>query len=75
MAMTKLNADDPEKLRRFFSPGQVDQQIRQTIHFCWMMLPPDKKTVDGLEREFRMMVDRALRDFREDDERFRTPKS
>jgi hypothetical protein len=36
----------------------------------WMMLPAGKKSLDGLEAEFRRLVDRALRDAREDGEAF-----
>jgi len=28
-----------EKMRAFFSPSQIDHQIRQAIQFCWMALP------------------------------------
>jgi hypothetical protein len=61
--------DDPDaydKMRRFFGPGQVDQMIRQAIHVCWVSLPDDRKTLDELEKQFRRMVDRAFKDFRED---------
>jgi len=54
----------------FFGPGQVDQTIRQAIHFCWISLPDHRKNVDEVEKEVRRIVDRALRDFREDSEQF-----
>jgi hypothetical protein len=44
-----FDPNDPEAMRRlhsFISPQQIDQQIRQAIQFCWMMLPAEKKTVD-----------------------------
>ena len=48
--------------------------MRQAIHFCWMSLPKDKRNVDELERQIRRLVDRALKDVREDfDEFFRDP--
>ena len=52
--------DDPEgsdRVRSLMGPGQVDQQIRQAIHFAWMMLPDDKKNVAEVERVIRQMVD------------------
>jgi hypothetical protein len=64
---------DPEsgdRLRSFMGPGQVDQQIRQAIQFTWMMLPDERKTVAEVERVIRQIVDRALKDFREDAEAF-----
>jgi hypothetical protein len=62
-------ADDPasrDRLRAFMGPGQVDQQIRQAIHFAWIMLPDERRSVAELERVIRQMVERALEDFRED---------
>jgi hypothetical protein len=65
--------DDPEgleRMRQWMGPGHVDQQIRQAIQFAWMMLPAEKKTVDEVERLIRQMVDRALKEFRDDSESF-----
>jgi len=62
--------DGAEKLREFFSPSQIDHQIRQAIQFCWMALPKEKRNVDELERQIRRLVDRALRDLREDFDEF-----
>ena len=59
-----------EKMREFFSPTQIDHQIRQAIQFCWIALPKDKRNVDELERQIRRLVDRALRDLREDFDEF-----
>ncbi len=69
MAYEEFDANDPEaqnRMRAMFSPQQVDQQIRQAIQFCWLMLPPEKKTVAEVEKQIRRIVDRALRDLRED---------
>ena len=71
MAMQSFEFDpkDPEankRMRAFFSPQQVDQQVRHAIQFCWMALPPERQNVDEVEKEIRRIVDRALRDFRED---------
>jgi hypothetical protein len=35
-----------------------------------MMLPTDRKTVDELENEFRRIVDRAIKNLREDSDSF-----
>jgi hypothetical protein len=48
----------------------VDEVLRNAIHICWMMLPPDRKTVENLEKEMRRLLDRALQDLREDAEAF-----
>ena len=73
MAVFDPNDDDAmDKMRDMFGPAQIDQQVRQAIHFCWMSLPKDKRNVDELERQIRRLVDRALKDVREDfDEFFR----
>jgi len=76
--MAVFNPDDEgatDKMREMFGPGQIDHLIRQAIQFCWMGLPKEKRNVDELERQVRRIVDRALRDVREDfDEFFGTGK-
>ena len=62
--------DAAEKMAEMFGPGQVDQMIRQGIHFCWMALPKDRRNTAELEKQIRRIVDRALADFREDAEQF-----
>jgi hypothetical protein len=54
-------------------PSPIDQQIRQAIHMCWMMLPESKRTVDEVEKHIRRIVERALKDLREDGEAFKKP--
>jgi poly(3-hydroxybutyrate) depolymerase len=59
-----------ERMTELFGPGHIDQTIRQAVHWCWMSLPKDRKNVDEVERQIRRLVDRAIRDFREDTEAF-----
>jgi hypothetical protein len=66
--------DAAEKMAAIFGPGQIDHMIRQGVHFCWMALPKDRKNVDELEKQIRRIVDRALKDFREDQEQFSAGK-
>ena len=66
--------DAAEKMAEMFGTGQIDQSIRQGIHFCWMALPTDRKNADELEKQIRRIVDRALKDFREDQEQFSRKK-
>ena len=71
MAMFKSDDPDaPKAMRSMFGPGQVDNSVRQAIQMCWMMLPEEGKTVDELEKQFRRIVDRAIRDLKEDAEAF-----
>jgi hypothetical protein len=53
-----------------FGPAQVDQSFREAIQLCWMALPKDHRNHDELEKQVRRIVDRALKDFREDSEAF-----
>ena len=62
--------DDMDKLRQFMGPPHIDQQLRTAIQTCWMMLPPGRRTIDGLEQEICRLVARAFRDMREDQDRF-----
>lgn len=73
MAMEEFDPKDPEAMKRmraFLSPQQVDQTIRQAIQFCWMVLPPEQQNVEEVEKQVRRIVDRALRDLREDADSF-----
>jgi len=44
----------------------IDQEIRQAICHCWLVMPPDRKTVHDVETEIRRLVERALKDLYED---------
>ncbi len=71
--MAIFSGDDPDagdNIRNMFGPKQIDQLIRQAISTCWMILPDDRKNVDEVEKQVRRLVDRALRDLREDSESF-----
>jgi len=50
--------------------GMAVSQSRHAIQMTWMALPPDRQTIDHMERELRRLVDRALRDLREDAQAF-----
>jgi hypothetical protein len=63
--------DDPaERMAEIFGPAQIDHMIRQAIQFCWMGLPQERRSVAEVESQVRRMMDRALKDFREDREAF-----
>jgi hypothetical protein len=67
---TASGEEAAEQMADFFSPAQVDQSIRQAVQFCWMSLPKERRNADELERQMRRLIDRALKDFREDCEAF-----
>jgi hypothetical protein len=60
-------------MRAMIGPGQVDQTVRHAIQMCWIMLPPGHKSVDEVEKQFRRIVDRALKVFRDDANAFGSP--
>jgi hypothetical protein len=68
--MNPEDEDTFDKMREMFGPSQIDHQVRQAIYFCWMGLPKEKRNIDELERQIRRIVDRALRDVREDFDEF-----
>jgi hypothetical protein len=61
---------DSDKMGDFFGPGHVDQSVRQAIQACWMALPKASRTPDEVEHHIRRLVDRALKDFRDDAKAF-----
>jgi hypothetical protein len=74
--MAEFDANDPdlsEKMRAMMGPHAVDEQIRQAISICWTMLPQDKRNVAALETEIRRVVERALKNLREDAASFGIP--
>jgi hypothetical protein len=64
------DASAAEHWANMFGPAQVDQIIRQAVQSCWMALPKDRRNADELERQLRRLVERALKDFREDAQAF-----
>ena len=62
--------EDQDKMREFFGAGQVDQMVRHALHTCWMALPPEKRNMDELKRQMERLVDRAIRDWQEDQKEF-----
>jgi hypothetical protein len=58
--------DAADRMAEMFGPGHIDHMIRQAIQYCWMALPKERRSADEVETQIRRLVDRALRDFRED---------
>jgi hypothetical protein len=71
--MALFSSNDPDavkKMRGMFGPQQVDQEIRQAITICWMMMPDDKKNPDAVAAEIRRIMERALASLKEDAKAF-----
>jgi hypothetical protein len=62
--------DAADRMAEMFGPAQIDHMIRQAVQFCWMGLPKERRSVDEVEAQVRRIVERALRDFREDRQAF-----
>jgi hypothetical protein len=62
--------DPKNAMREMFGPGAVDQQIRAAISTCWTILPKDKRTPDVVAAEIRRIVERALRNLKDDAKAF-----
>ncbi len=72
MAMFPIGEGDDaaERMAEMFGPAQIDHMIRQAVHFCGVGLPKERRSTDEVEVQVRRIVERALRDFREDREAF-----
>ncbi len=62
--------DQAKMMRDMFGPHAVDQQIRQAVSFCWQMLPEQRRSTDAVAAEIRRIVERALKDLKEDAQAF-----
>ena len=66
---------DPKAMANIMGPGATDAMVRQVIQTCWMSMPEEKRTVDHVETEIRRLVERALKDLREDANAFGVGKA
>ena len=58
---------DPKHARiALADPALLDRAVRQSVHHCWMMLPPEKQSPVFLAAEMHRLLDRALSDFERD---------
>jgi hypothetical protein len=62
--------DAAERMAGMFGPAQIDHMIRQAVQFCWMGLPKERRSIEEVEAQIRRIVERALRDFRQDRQAF-----
>jgi hypothetical protein len=68
----KIDPANPEPSEAFreMAATHIDGSIRQAVSFCWTALPKERRNADEVEKEIRRIVDRAIRDFREDSAAF-----
>ena len=46
--------------------SSVDQGLRECLQVLWLALPSEQANVEELDRNFKRLADRAVRDFKED---------
>ena len=68
------NPEPSESFREMAASG-IDASIRQAINMCWTALPKERRNADEVEKQIRRIVDRAIRDLREDSAAFDLPNS
>jgi hypothetical protein len=57
-------------LQMFQNPAHLDQSVRQAVQLCWTIIPKERRDADELGKQFRRVVERALKDFAEDKAEF-----
>lgn len=75
--MERIDPSNPEPSEAFrqMAASGIDASIRQAINMCWTALPKERRSADEVEKEIRRIVDRAIRDLREDSTAFGLPQS
>jgi hypothetical protein len=71
--LLRVRLDDEQAVQTAsarFGPHLVEGQLRNALLFCLLTLPPERRNVDGVQEEFRKSVEKVLRDFQEQGERF-----
>ena len=69
MAMIPIDSNETsdEKMVELLGPGALDNQLRQSIQLCWMLLPKERRTLGEVEAEFRRVADRIFKTMRDDE--------
>ncbi len=60
----------PKELVDAIGPCSVDSMIREAVKLCWILLPKEARSPEGLRRQILRLVDRALKDMKDDAEAF-----
>ena len=53
-------------MRDMMSPLTVDSVLRGAVQNCWMMLPEAERSPERVEQEILRIIQRVLRDLKED---------
>jgi hypothetical protein len=66
--------EDLASMRQFFGPAGVDTMLREAVKMCWTIMPPERRSVEAVSQEIRRLIERILRDLKEDAKAFGFPK-
>jgi len=66
----KMAFYEPTNREREYHTGHVDQMLRAAVYSCWMALPGQERNYDELKRQMNRLIDRVIRDMKEDKEIF-----
>ena len=58
--------EDVVSMREFFGPAGVDTMLREAVKMCWAIMPKERRSVEGVTQEIQRLVERVLRDLKED---------
>ena len=75
--MERIDPSNPELSEAFreMAATSIDASIRQAINMCWTALPKERRNADEVEKQIRRIMDRAIRNLREDSSEFGLPGS
>ena len=65
---------DDDDFASLLGPGYIDKEVRSALQNCWLCIAKEDRTIDRVEAEFRRIVERAIKDFRDDEKVFRRVK-
>ena len=70
--MERIDPSNPEPSEAFreMAASGIDMSIRQAVSMCWTALPKERRNAEEVEKQIRRLVDRAIRDLREDSSAF-----
>jgi len=66
--------EDVTFMRETFGPSGVDAMLREAVKICWAILPKERRSAEGVAQEIRRLIERILRDLKEDAKAFGFPE-
>ena len=66
--------EDVTFMRETFGPSGVDAMLREAVKICWAIMPTERRSAEEVAQEIRRLIERVLRDLKEDATAFGFPK-